>query len=229
VEGGVSGAPVWLAAAGGGAEGLSGLSGWAAGIIEAMGAPGLGLLMLLETVFPPLPSEVVLPLAGYLAEQGELNLPLLLVSATAGSVAGALAFYWLGYRLGEERAERWVGRLPLVEPEDVDRALRWFRRYGSAAVLVGRLVPGIRSLISLPAGATRMPLGRFVALTAAGSALWNGLLLGAGVALGTQWQQVSRYSHVLDLVIIGVLALTVLAGVVRQVRRRSGAAPARRG
>ena len=108
-----------------GDDGLTGLSGWAADVLDALGPVGVGLLTLLETVFPPIPSEVVLPLAGFLTEQGRMGLPAVLLASTAGSVAGALALYWLGRRLGQERAARLLARLPLVGREDVERAASW--------------------------------------------------------------------------------------------------------
>lgn len=202
------------------AQELTGLAGWVADVVAALGEVGVGLLILLETVFPPIPSEVVLPLAGYLAQRGELDPLSVLLAATAGSLAGALLLYTLGARAGEVRSRRWLARVPLMDVDAVDRAAEWFDRHGSGAVFVGRLVPGVRSLISLPAGARRMPLLRFVLLTAAGSALWNGLLVGAGMALGTQYEVVERYSGVLDAVLVGALAVLVGLGVRRRLRRR---------
>lgn len=198
---------------------LAGLSGWVADVIDASGAVGVGLLTLLETVFPPIPSEVVLPLAGFLSGQGRMSLPAVLVTSTLGSVAGAVALYVLGRRLGEERATRLLARLPLVDDHDIERAVGWFHRHGRPAVFLGRLIPGVRSLISLPAGAEHMPVPQFVVLTAAGSALWNCLLVGAGVALGTRWDQVERYAGILDWVLIGAVMVVVGIGVVRRLQR----------
>jgi membrane protein DedA with SNARE-associated domain len=210
--------PALASAAGGG---LTGLSGFVADVLAAAGAWGVGLLTLLETVFPPIPSEIVLPLAGFLAQQGRMGLPSVLVASTAGSVLGALALYWAGATLGAERSQRLLCRLPLVEPSDVQRAEDWFNRHGRSAIFFGRLVPGVRSLISLPAGASAMPLHTFVLLTAAGSALWNCLLVGAGAALGTQWQRVEGYADVFDKVVIAVLVLVVGVAVWRRLHQRS--------
>ena len=203
------------------ASGFSGLSGWVIGIVERLGAVGAGLLTLLETVFPPIPSEVVLPLAGYLAGRGDLDFVTVLVAATVGSVLGALLLYAAGLRLGRDRAAALLSRLPLVEERDVLRAERWFDRRGQTAVLVGRLVPGVRSLVSLPAGAERMPLGRFTLLTALGSLVWNTLLVGAGALLGRQWQVVERYADVLNYAVTGVVVVLVAWFVVRRLRRRA--------
>ncbi|MFP5333844.1 MAG: DedA family protein [Actinomycetes bacterium] len=201
-------------------DGLTGLSGFVADVIAALGAWGVGLLTLVETVFPPIPSEVVLPLAGFLSGQGRMGLVSVLVASTAGSVAGALLLYAAGARLGAERSERLLARLPLMEVEDVNRAEDWFLRHGRSAIFFGRLVPGVRSLISLPAGTTRMPMGQFLLYTTAGSAIWNALLVGGGFWLGTQWRRVERYADLLDLVVIAVLVVLVCWYVVRGVRRR---------
>ena len=182
-----------------------GLVGFILDTIDALGELGVGLLVLLESVIPPIPSEVVLPAAGALIELGRLNGALTWVCALLGSVLGALVLYGAGRAFGEERTRRVLLAVPLVEVDDVDRADAWFARRGELAVFVGRLIPGVRSLISLPAGAAGMPLGRFVVLTAAGSAIWNSLLIGAGVLLGTQWQTVEEHIDVInDLIYITI-------------------------
>jgi membrane protein DedA with SNARE-associated domain len=175
---------------------------------------------MLETVFPPVPSEVILPLGGYLAQRGELSPVWVVVAATAGSLAGAWLLYGLGAALGEKRATTLLARLPLVDEEDVARSVGWFERRGAWAVLLGRLVPGVRSLVSLPAGAARMNLALFSALTLLGSGVWTGILVGAGMALGTQWQLVEEYSWVLDVVLVALVVAAVAALAVRRVRKR---------
>ncbi|HEX8498350.1 MAG TPA: DedA family protein [Actinomycetales bacterium] len=202
---------------------LTGLSGWVADVMAALGAWGVGLLTMLETVFPPIPSEVVLPLAGYLAERGRMGLVAVLVAATLGGVVGALVLYEVARRLGEARSAALVARIPLVDREDVDRAIGWFGRHGGRSVFIGRLVPGVRSLISLPAGAASMPLGRFVAFTTAGTLVWNSVLIGAGYALGSQWQQAEQYSSWFNSAIYVALAAFVGWLVVRRVRKRRAA------
>ncbi len=199
---------------------LPGLTGWVASVMDALGELGVAALTALETVFPPIPSEVVLPLAGFLTRQGSLSLPLVLVAATAGSLVGALALYLLGAWLGHDRAAAVLARIPLVDREDVDRASDWFDRHGRAAVFLGRLVPGVRSLVSLPAGANRMPLVTFTVYTVAGSLLWNGLLVGAGAWLGDQWEQVDQYAGWIDKVFVGALVVVVAWAVLRRLRSR---------
>lgn len=202
---------------------IGGLVGLALGLMQGIGEWGVGLFTLLETVFPPIPSEVVLPLAGFLSQQGELNLALTIITSTAGAYLGALGLYWLGAALGLERAIRWLAKLPLVDREDFEKAADWFSRHGRSAVFFGRLIPGVRSLISLPAGASRMNLLTFSLFTIAGSALWNSLLIGLGAALGTQYELIATYSDWLNYAVYAALAGIVLWLVIRRVRRRATA------
>jgi len=202
---------------------LTGLTGFIADVVKRLGAPGVGVLTAIETVFPPIPSEIVLPFAGYLAYQGDLSLGWVLFAATLGALAGALALYAFAAKVGQERASALLARIPLVDRADVDKASDWFARNGPAAVFFGRLLPGVRSLVSLPAGAQRMPLVRFVAYTTAGSLVWNALLVGGGYALGTQWERVEAYAGWLDKVLIGVLVLVIGWLVVRRLRARARA------
>jgi membrane protein DedA with SNARE-associated domain len=203
--------------------GLTGLTGWTASVIDRLGEVGVGLMVALENVVPPIPSEIVLALAGYLAEQGKMHLVLAGIAATAGSVIGALVLYWLGYTLGEDRLRRWLDRIPTVDAADLDKADRWFERHAKSTVLFGRCVPVVRSLISIPAGANHMPLGWFLLLTTIGSGVWNSLFIGAGYALGTRWQQVDRYSHWFDYAIFALMAVAVLSWIVK--KRKRAAAP----
>jgi membrane protein DedA with SNARE-associated domain len=202
---------------------LGGLTGWIAGIIDSLGAAGVGLLVALENLVPPIPSEIVLTMAGYLAGEGDLNVVLVVVAATAGSVAGALALYWLGRGLGEDRLRRWLDRVPLVDADDLDKADRWFERHAGAAVLFGRMVPVVRSLISIPAGANELPVAKFLLFTTIGSGIWNTLFVGAGYALGSRWQEVDRYSHWFDYAILAFFVVSVTWWVVKKLRKRRAA------
>ncbi|TPW73536.1 DedA family protein [Schumannella sp. 10F1B-5-1] len=202
---------------------LDGLVGVAARVIDALGEAGVGLLTLVETVFPPIPSEVILPLAGFLASLGAMNLALVLIAATAGSYLGALVLYALGARLGLDRAIGLLARLPLVDREDFEKSSDWFRRHGGRSVLFGRLIPGVRSLVSIPAGAQRMPLWRFSLFTIVGSAVWNSLLVGLGAALGSQYELIDEWSGVLDWVVIAAVVGGVAWLVVRRIRRSRAA------
>ncbi|GHH78667.1 DedA family protein [Promicromonospora soli] len=193
---------------------------WAIGLMETLGAPGAGVAIALENLFPPLPSEVILPLAGFTAAQGSLVLWHVLVWTTAGSVVGAVLLYGLGAWLGRVRLRNIVDRMPLVKLEDVDKAEAWFTRYGSWAVLIGRLIPIVRSLISIPAGVERMPLGRFLAFTTLGSAVWNTLLVGAGYLLGEQWHIVEQSVGVFQRAVILAIVVLVAWWLVRALRGR---------
>ncbi|TDC67201.1 DedA family protein [Micromonospora sp. KC207] len=200
---------------------FTGLTGWVAGVIEATGAVGVALLVALESVIPPIPSEIVLAMAGYLASQGRFNVVLIVLAATVGSLVGALVLYWLGAAIGEERLKRWLDHIPLVDRDDLEKADRWFERHGRWAVLIGRLVPVVRSLVSVPAGANRMPLGEFVALTTLGSGVWNALIVGAGFALGSRWEEVDRYSSWFNYAIFAVFGVMIVSWAVKKVRRRA--------
>lgn len=160
------------------------------GIVETLGYPGLFLLMVGENLFPPIPSEVVLPLSGFLVRDGELMFAAAVGAATAGSVCGALVLYAIA-RYGGRPAILRYGRLARISPEDLDRAEAWFARRGPAVVLVARVLPVGRSIVSFPAGALRMGVVPFTLLTAAGSGVWNTALIGAGWALGREWERVS--------------------------------------
>jgi membrane protein DedA with SNARE-associated domain len=201
---------------------LGGLVGWVLDVIDTLGAVGVGLLVALESVFPPIPSEVVLPLAGFLAGAGRMSFVSVCLWATAGSLVGALMLYWLGAALGAARLRRLADRIPLMDGRDVERAEAWMRRHGVWAVLLGRMVPGVRSLVSIPAGVQRMPLWLFSVLTVIGSAIWNVLFVGLGYLLGDRWKQVGEYSDLLNYAVVGaiVLAVAVVAGLrLRRYRR----------
>ena len=199
---------------------LGGLAGWVLDVIDAMGAVGVAALVALENLFPPLPSEVVLPLAGFLAGQGKLSLAAVLVAATVGSVVGALVLYWAGAALGADRMRRIAERMPLMDADDVDRAQGWFDRHGRSAVLFGRLVPGVRSLVSIPAGIARMPLLPFLGYTTLGSAAYNAALVLLGHQLGSRWSSVERYSDPINYGVYGLILLGVLVAVLRRARHR---------
>ncbi|MFF5175531.1 DedA family protein [Micromonospora sp. NPDC000089] len=199
---------------------FSGLTGWVASVIDSLGAVGVALLVALESIVPPIPSEIVLALAGYLSAEGRFNVVVIVLAATVGSLVGALVLYWLGAALGEERLKRWLDHIPLVDRDDLEQADRWFERHGRWAVLIGRVVPVVRSLVSVPAGANRMPLGEFVLLTTLGSGVWNTLIVGLGYVLGSRWQQVEQYSNWFNYAIFAVFAFMIGSWVLKKVRKR---------
>lgn len=186
---------------------------WINSLMDTFGAPGAGLAIALENLFPPLPSEVILPLAGFASATGRIDLIAALLWTTAGSVLGALALYGVGALLGRERTIAVASRLPLVKVADIERTEAWFGRHGTKAVFFGRMVPVFRSLISVPAGVERMPLPVFLGLTTLGSAIWNTVFVLAGYALGDNWEQVTRYVSLYSKVVLVVAAGAVMAFV----------------
>lgn len=178
---------------------------WITGFVVRSGYIGVLLLMLAENVVPPIPSELIMPLAGFTAARGQLNLVLVILAGTAGSLWGAVLWYYVGRRLGVERLKHLAarhGRWVTLSPDDVDRADDWFRRHGARAVFLGRLIPTVRTLISVPAGIAGMPLPRFLAWSALGTVLWTTCLAGAGYLLQSQYELVSDYLNPVSTVIV---------------------------
>ncbi|MGH8930656.1 MAG: DedA family protein [Egibacteraceae bacterium] len=183
---------------------------WATEALRAAGPLGLALMMLLETVFPPIPSEILLPFGGFLVSTGAFGFAEALIAATVGSTGGAVLLYGLSRYGGRPLLLRWH-RVLRLEEKDLDRADDWFDRYGWIAVLFGRMLPIVRSVVSVPAGVSEMPAGRFVVLTAVGSTSWNTLLIGAGFALGERYDQVSAVVSRYSLLAPVLLALAAAA------------------
>jgi len=183
-------------------------------IVERTGYVGIALLIALEHVFPPIPSEAILPLAGFLSGQGRFWLPLTILSATVGSVVGAILLYGIAARLGEDRVRhlaRRHGKWLRVTEDDLDRADGWFDRHGSTAALIGPLIPLVRSFVSIPAGFRDITALRFAIFTAFGSAVWNSALIGLGWVLGDRWHVVERYASYVTYAVVIIL----VAGVIR--------------
>ena len=186
---------------------------WVINVIETLGYLGLTVLVALENIFPPIPSELILPLAGFLTGQNRLSFPLVPVATTLGSLLVALLLYGIGMAAGQRGIRRLFeryGHWALLTPDDLTRAENWFDRYGSVAVFIGRLVPVVRSLVSIPAGYRRMPMSHFLLLTGFGSALWNGALISLGWALGENWHEVERYVGWLQYLVIAAVAFLVI-------------------
>ena len=193
---------------------------WVLDVIGALGYIGLALLLVAENLFPPIPSEVVLPLAGFLVGRGDLSLWGAIFAATFGSVAGALVLYALGWGGGRRLVLRY-GKWLRVDEAGLKQAEGWFRRYGDWVVLFARVVPVARSIVSIPAGTMKMPVARFVVLTTLGSVVWNTILIGAGVVLGANWQAVSGWmGSYSDAVLIAGAVGAALFLVLRHLRKR---------
>jgi membrane protein DedA with SNARE-associated domain len=197
-----------------------GLAGLAVDLMDKLGGPGAALLVGIDNIFPPMPSELVLPLAGFSASQGTMSLFMALFWTTLGSVSGALLTYWIGAWLGRDRVRALIVSAPLMKQSDFDRTERWFLEHGTKAVFFGRMIPLFRSLISLPAGVERMPLWQFLSLTTLGSLIWNSVFVVAGYLLGANWQVVDQYAGIFQKVVIGIIALAIVVFVVTRLRDR---------
>jgi membrane protein DedA with SNARE-associated domain len=199
-------------------------------LMETIGPVGAGIAIALENVFPPLPSEAILPLAGLTASRGSFTVAEALIWTTLGSIVGAFILYGIGAWLGVDRLRRIAAKVPLLHPEDIDRTVAWFQKHGGKAVFFGRMVPIFRSLISIPAGVTRMPLWKFGLLTGAGSLVWNTIFVLAGFYLGESWHIVEQYAEIFQYIVILVFAIAVAWFVYSRtrtlIRHRRGADPA---
>jgi membrane protein DedA with SNARE-associated domain len=211
---------------------LDNLTDFVTDVVNTLGYPGVAGLVALENLFPPIPSEVILPLAGFVAGKGEASYLGMVLAATVGSVIGAWALYGIAAAIGPVRLDGFIvryGRWFGLKPADLRRAEQWFDRRAGAAVLVGRCIPLIRSIVSIPAGFRRMDPIRFTVLTAVGSAVWNAALIGAGAILGDRWEEVGSVVGLLQgvviIVIIGLLGWFVWRRFVRPRLRRAGDLP----
>jgi membrane protein DedA with SNARE-associated domain len=203
------------------------MTGWVIDIVDSAGYLGLFGLMLLECVFPPIPSEAILPFAGFVVAQGDMNYLAAVAAATAGSMVGNLLLYAAGRFGGQPLVER-HGRRVGATPERIAAFDRWMLRWGTIVILAARAVPLARTAISVPAGLAAYPVGRFAALTLIGSLIWNGALIGAGWALDDAWREVERTLGPISIAVVGAMVVTALVGIAvlrrRARRRRPGAA-----
>ena len=209
---------------------LGDLASWVQDVINQFGYFGVALLVIVENVFPPIPSEIVLPFAGFVAQQGsgaaqsDTSVIGMMIAATIGSVVGALILYFVSAAIGPDRLRAFVekfGKWFGVKSSDLVRAEAWFDRRSSLAVLVGRCVPLIRSIVSIPAGFRRMKLSSFVVLTAIGSAVWNIALIGAGAVLKDQWDVVGDYVGVFQWVVVAAIIVVLAKFVLSRIKRRN--------
>lgn len=202
----------------GGGSWLTALADWVVSLMDLIGPAGAAVAVGLDNLFPPIPSEVVLPMAGLAASRGSFTLFEALFWTTFGSVFGAYILYFLGRLLGADRLRRIADRLPLVKGDDVVRSVAWFEKHGSYAVFFGRMVPLFRSLISIPAGVSRMHWWKFGLLTTAGSLIWNTIFVLAGFFLGENWHIVEQYAEVFQIIVIVVVAVAIVWFVFVRVR-----------
>lgn len=193
---------------------------WAVSIMNKLGEPGVALIIALENLFPPIPSEAVLPLAGFSASKGDLNLILVILWATVGSVVGAVILYYIGAALGRDRIREWAKKIPLMKVKDIDKTEEWFVKNEGKTVFLGRMLPIFRSLISIPAGIEKMPMKKFIPYTIAGSLIWNSALVGAGYGLGEKWNKVEEYAGLLQNIVIVCVVLGIGYFVFKRIKAK---------
>ena len=201
---------------------------WVTHVVESAGYWGIGLLMFLENIFPPIPSEAIMPLGGFASGRGDLSFLGVVIAGTLGSILGQLPIYYLGYALGQERLERWVdryGKWFAVSGADVATAAGWFDRHGGRAVFLGRFIPAVRTLISLPAGVRRMNLGKFLLYSTVGMGVWAAALAYLGRLLGSNWTRIGDFVGPAGYVVLGLIAAAAVGFVVwRKAKRKRDAA-----
>ncbi len=193
-------------------EELGGLAGWVVDVIERIGAPGVGALIALENVFPPIPSEIILPFAGFSSAQGDVNAVAAWIAATIGAVVGAWILYGVGAAIGYDRVHELAGKswFVLFGQKDLERGERFFDQHGGKVIFFGRFIPLVRSIVSVPAGIERMPIARFTALTALGSSIWNALFIWAGYELGDRWERVEGWVQPMSYAVVLLLAIALV-------------------
>jgi membrane protein DedA with SNARE-associated domain len=199
---------------------------WITGFVQSAGYFGIVLLMFAENVFPPIPSEVIMPLAGFTAAKGELNIYGVIASGTLGTIIGALAWYYVGLRLGIKRIKslaRRHGRWLTLDEDGIDSARGWFDRHGKMALVIGHLVPAVRTLISVPAGVARMNLVSFLLASTAGTVLWTAILAAAGYLLESQYHRVEGYANIGTNIVLGLMVAWYVYRVVTWPRTHAAA------
>jgi membrane protein DedA with SNARE-associated domain len=192
---------------------------WITNLMTSMGYLGIGLLMFLENLFPPIPSELIMPLAGFNIAKGKMEFLPTITVGVVGTILGALPWYYLGRQLGEERIKKLLdryGKWLRISAKDVDRAKSWFDRYGQVAVLIGRVIPGVRTLISLPAGMAKMPVLPFLIYSSIGTTIWVSLLTYGGYVLGDQYENIEHLLAPVSKIVLGLIVGFVLVWFLRK-------------
>ena len=193
-------------------------------IENLMHYPGIAFLMFLENVFPPIPSELIMPLAGFQTGQGKLTLWGVIIAGAIGSLIGQLPLYYLGKVVGKEKMKAWAdkhGEWLAISGDEIEHADKWFQDHGSKAVLLGRLVPGVRSIVSIPAGFANMNLLKFLAYSAIGTATWAAILAWLGSLLGDRYEQIEKYIGPVTYVVLGAMLIWFVTGVVKRKREKA--------
>ncbi|MCD2218588.1 DedA family protein [Listeria monocytogenes] len=189
---------------------------WITSIMADFGYIGIFILIMVENLFPPIPSEIILTFGGFMTTVTSLNVVMVIIVATLGSVVGAILLYKVASYFGKERLTKIVlkyGRILRLKESDIERAENFFLKYGSWAVFLCRMIPLIRSLISIPAGMTKMKMSKFLILTTAGSLLWNTVLIGLGAMLGESWSEIVVLMDSFSTIIYSIIAILVVVGL----------------
>ncbi|EAD9205829.1 DedA family protein [Listeria monocytogenes] len=189
---------------------------WITSIMADFGYIGIFVLIMVENLFPPIPSEIILTFGGFMTTVTSLNVVMVIIVATLGSVVGAILLYKVASYFGKERLTKIVlkyGRILRLKESDIERAENFFLKYGSWAVFLCRMIPLIRSLISIPAGMTKMKMSKFLILTTAGSLLWNTVLIGLGAMLGESWSEIVVFMDSFSTIIYSIIAILVVVGL----------------
>ena len=198
---------------------------WITNTMNSLGYMGIGLLMFAENLFPPIPSELIMPLAGFVVAKGKMNFTIAVLAGVIGTILGAFPWYYAGVFVGEERLKNLAdkyGKWIAVSSQDIDKVNAWFNRYGKKAVLFGRLVPGIRTLISLPAGLNGMPLVPFLLYSTLGTTLWVMLLTFLGFILGDNYKLVDKYLDPVSNIVLAALIIAFVVWVVKKMQKSKG-------
>jgi membrane protein DedA with SNARE-associated domain len=197
---------------------------WATSVIDSIGLIGVAFLVALENVFPPIPSELILLLTGFNVSESRFDFVSGVIAATVGSVVGAYFLYAIGRLLDDERMEKFlagIGKFVGLKKSDVHKGFVWFERYGNYVVLFGRMIPVVRSVVSIPAGGDKMPLLKFTLLTAAGSLVWNIVWVAAGWGLGDQWEKAGKWGDYLQYGVVAVVGIGLVVLIIRARSQRS--------
>ncbi|MEI6428442.1 MAG: DedA family protein [Pseudanabaena sp. ELA607] len=196
---------------------------WIVNTMTAFGYVGIAALMFLENLFPPIPSEFIMPLAGFTVAQGKLSMPGVILAGTIGTILGALPWYYAGRLLGVQRLAIYVDRYGKwfgVSAKDITQSSEWFNRHGLKAVFFGRLVPAVRTLISVPAGIANMPMLPFLGFSTIGTVLWVGMLSYAGFFLGENYKLIDPFMDTITKVVVVVVAIVALVFIVKRLRQK---------
>lgn len=196
---------------------------WIIGLMQSLGYVGIALLMFLENIFPPIPSELIMPLAGFTVAKGEMSIVPAIAAGVVGTMLGAIPWYYVGKIAGETKIRQWLdhyGKWLGISSEEIDKSKQWFYRHGTKAVFFGRLIPGVRTLISIPAGFSNMALVPFFIYSLLGTIAWVGLLTFAGYLLGDNYELIDEYLGPVSKIILGLLVVAFGIWLFRKQQQR---------